>query len=490
MKEEASQGVGLKRKRPARQYDDAGYDDRGGSSIEEPSDDPNNEGGHISWHTIRNDYRQGANSRILYYLASLGPGTIPALIEGNLPRKMQDTSFAEEYGPHLRPRATQGTYTAYLAAADPRRNTQAEQTAILNIGRAQTLSELQKVAHSMREYIDIENANATARAKARAIDRERGGTSAQLDYSRARRYGSGAKKNKFDRHTWFLDNLDRTILNWSKDRRRSHLLDTHMERCYVYVGLSKNVLGRVTGHWAIGKPDSNLFALLAAVFKFHFGNRYEVEDFSYQVLKTTKVEDIGLDEILTSILTSSYLWDGGLNTVHAGVNIGSRKHWEDPAFIARLQENAESISRSGFIQRNIQDSIHKMERVKRALALLKVARAAQRCNLRTPSSVNQEAEPVATGQFLPGSGECDADEQISSVPTDATHGSNSDLSSPEARQLWASLQARDEQNRATLSRIHDLQERIKTLKTLETLRKLKECHDLWKAAALRRAEGK
>ncbi|KIW74551.1 hypothetical protein Z517_11321 [Fonsecaea pedrosoi CBS 271.37] len=92
--------------------------------------------------------------------------------------------------------------------------------------------------------------------------------------------------------------------------------------------------------------------LFTATVRYHFGNLFNVQHSTYRVFKTTKVEDIGLDEIVAS----------------AGGSTGSTANRTSKAYLDGLRRNALSILNSGFVDDNLRDAKRKIERVKKLLS--------------------------------------------------------------------------------------------------------------------------
>jgi hypothetical protein len=64
----------------------------------------------------------GSRARIYYYLASLPPDAIPALITGDLPSRMLDLDFKAKVGPHIDTVNSQSTYIIYAAHKETGKN--------------------------------------------------------------------------------------------------------------------------------------------------------------------------------------------------------------------------------------------------------------------------------------------------------------------------------------------------------------------------------
>ena len=55
-----------------------------------------------TWETIIEDYEQGVDSRVLYYLLVMYLRLIPALISGTLPSQIQNPDFARDVRPYIK----------------------------------------------------------------------------------------------------------------------------------------------------------------------------------------------------------------------------------------------------------------------------------------------------------------------------------------------------------------------------------------------------
>lgn len=420
--EEKTDEIEQKRKRPTREYEDPGYNQKKGPSDSEdelalsdhdagqahraddvdttrsdaadlhqtdsetdlgsietpPSSDtcgsgPGSIGGHKSWSRIIQDHELDNQSRALFYLCSMSPSVIPALIRGDLPSKMQNRRFARENGESLKLQDGPGTYTSWIGkvVAGGQVDTQASQSASAQRGKDYSLRQLSKLVSMMRTYIRIEEPRRPHTISfARKVDRHRGNYGDKLDYTRERYYGGGGQKDDFLKHEYWLNLTDQTYLSWSKPMRNTAqdwILDIPMSRCYVYVGMSESVKSRAPSHWT-GHPGlSPLFGLLIATTSMEFGDDYNVDQFTYQVVRVTRAEDIGLDEIMISILTSSYIWDGGVNFTYAGNKLQQQKKISTDFYQRSLKKNAESIQSSGLLTLNIMDAEEKIRLLQDAL---------------------------------------------------------------------------------------------------------------------------
>ena len=311
---------------------------------------------HVSWRKIIDDCNKGAHSRVLFYLASCHTKLRSSLIEGTLPSDMQDADYQGAVG-SLHARARPGAYSVYVALNSPQLNTQApEGVATKYVGWGLTMRDTQKTFRCMREYYEVDQQTEASIQRAKEIDQQRGrhGQAKVIDYaSGERRCGPD-----FRPHRYLAETVEENVLSWMKklNLATNHRLGKrHLKRCFSYSGISYNVWLRTSQHGPVGKADSDVYALLTAILSFLFKDKYDVVSFFYQILKTVSMDDINICEIMLSIMTSSFVWDGGLNKAFAG-GYGRSPKWDEPSFKATLQENADSIARSGFLQGSIDEA--------------------------------------------------------------------------------------------------------------------------------------
>lgn len=320
--------------------------------------------GHSSWKLIMDDFQTGVEGRIYFYLASLAPDMIRALIRGDLPRRMRDPEFQIRFGPHLTCRSSPGVYSIYVARTCPTRSSQLSADDGQHAGRGLSLRQLNTVVELMREYMDLDSVNSVSLAK--NIDTQKGEPSLELDYRNQRRYGGGGDYRVFEIHRKWLDHVERNVL---EDYRRQlgtsqeHMLDVPLQRCLPYVGSADDTLSGAVHHWTHEGRESPLYGLYTAVISFAFGEQFNVQDYTYQVFKTTRIEDIELNEKLVTTLLSGDPWDGGLCYTHAGPSESSSAERDTMASPEELESNAMSIQNSGFLDESIKDFEDKISRV-------------------------------------------------------------------------------------------------------------------------------
>ncbi|KAK5207975.1 hypothetical protein LTR41_006487 [Exophiala xenobiotica] len=279
----------------------------------EANDNDDVELGHSSWVKITDDYASGgAKSRMIFYLLSLGPDLTVAFLRGDLPRKLQhDADFRAKYAPYVTCRETQGVYSVFLARTSSTKSSQVSPDQAQLAGRGLTPHELMKVVADMLDYIDTSRPKSSELAQ--DIDQLKRGPNLDLDYSFGQR------------------------------------------RCLAYVGLGINTLERATNHWSHKGRESPLYGLYTATIWTNYGDLFGVQEYTYQVFKTTRIEDIGLDEIVASVLLSAYPWEGGLSYTWAGSSRGATGNRDNRAYTDGLTRNGLSIHNSKFLDDSIQD---------------------------------------------------------------------------------------------------------------------------------------
>lgn len=333
----------------------------------EEKEDPRNKGkADKSWQTLIDDYERGIRSRTLYYLMSIPEEVLMAIIEGNLPSKMQDDGFKSKYTSFLSLKPNQGVYVCYVGVAHQDVHSQLAATTIApKIGYGLTLNELRQVTDVMATYIvnDGSRGNDDPSA-AYDIDtrfRQSGkGVPVFSEYREGfRRYSSGGKEGQFDRIINYLYAID-DIYDTHTTSSTPDLSTKPLQRCFCYVGLSHKVKDRAPEHHTHTGKESPVWGLFTAVCRYLFSDKFSISDFTYQIIQTVRVEDIGLDEILVSILASGYAFDGGLCAVHAGQSTGSNVV-KNNTYYAELAASAKLYRDRGYQTKNIQTTLAKFE---------------------------------------------------------------------------------------------------------------------------------
>ncbi|KAK5092131.1 hypothetical protein LTR70_005736 [Exophiala xenobiotica] len=316
---------------------------------------------HSSWNLIIRDAEQ-ASPTLLYYLASMPPELIDALIAGNLPSCLEDENFRRKVQPFIRLHDCQGVYCLYLAVT--RQATLSTQQSLedeVNVGKSLTLREMLSVYNTIRMYIDVDHADSARLAK--LIDRRRSGARGlrkKLNYSYQRRYASGSFKDSFNHHLAWLDFVGNHYIKWARhcvETGQDHLLEERLRRCFVYVGLASNVSGRAPNHWKHLVGTSPVMGLVTAVVDFLFPDVFSVTSHTYQILRTVDRSHIGLDEKIITVLCGAYPWDGGLSTAFAAGSRGTGPRDNSLEKTEELDGSHLAIQRTGVSQKNINRSL-------------------------------------------------------------------------------------------------------------------------------------
>lgn len=318
-------------------------------------------GGHISWTRLIDDIDKGFQSRTLFYLCSLPPLLLPALIKGDLPSRMQDADFSRNVGPHIEPKMRQGAYVVYCARTAAQNATQGS---VDFVGYGPSFKQMLTILAKMKLYTDVDDPESANMAK--EIDSQFGEKKG-LDYKKQRRYASGSLCIDMSSHVYWIENYLYLNLHSADSLHKKDpndpRLSEYMLRCPVYVGLAGYVSERVTKHWNHSTDGSATMGLFCATTKWLYGDEFTIRNFSWHIFKTVSNDDIGLDEIILSVLTSALPTEGGLNVAHCGGSKGNPANKDHNTQTQRLNENAESIERWGFVDQNIADAAEKWSKV-------------------------------------------------------------------------------------------------------------------------------
>jgi len=316
-------------------------------------------GVHASWKLILKDWVHNDGLKLLYYLSQLHPKVIVALINGDLALKMQDPAFSSDVQAHLTPSDRQGTYAVFVSVQRT-----SNQSSVSNAGKGLTVRQIVQAYEDIMLYIDVENP--ASEPHARQVDEQFSGNKKlleTLDYKKERRYGSGKLHDEFVHHEEWLSYVEAHHSIWHErfeNTDQDHLLDVHLDRCPVYVGLAKGVVQRSEDHSNHAGSITPVLGLLCAVLKLRYGELFPTTTSTWQILKTIHTSHIGFDEKLTTILCSAYPWDGGLSTAYAGINRGQPGKYNDRDYDA-LQQNIKDIELSGLQKVNLDESDVKIQ---------------------------------------------------------------------------------------------------------------------------------
>ncbi|ETN41181.1 uncharacterized protein HMPREF1541_03116 [Cyphellophora europaea CBS 101466] len=332
------------------------------ANVANSGDDAALDNSHPSWKRLVKDIGLGAQSRTLFYLSSVCPKVLPCFIRGDLPRRMQEPGFRERVEKYTKTPKVQGVYAAYVSRVNPMLSTQANPSTITHVGKGLTFNQMIRVLETMRKYCDFDDPESLEIAT--AIDESwPDAAKLRLDHACERRFGdtTAAARNSLEKTIEWLDKLQfhlkqlRDQLKGSPDEHRR--FEEHLLRCLVYVGLGRNTAKRGGDHRFQMANESPIFGLYLATVQYCFGDYvYDIEDSTYQVFRTVRVENIGLDEIVASLLLSSYAWDGGLNCTHAGSSLGNNVDRSDLLYVQRMEDSARSIRMSQFQPENLMDA--------------------------------------------------------------------------------------------------------------------------------------
>ena len=253
----------------------------------------------------------------------------------------------------------------YVAAVDPKENEGRGIDNVHDIGKSLTLKQLAEVVQKMCLYISIHDPDSAAYAK--SIDDYVDGTyGLNLDYSFQRRFGVTEDRKYFDQHRKWIEHVEKHILRPAYTNEGSNEDVTrhqHLLICLAYVGFSTVVSQFSAEPWIEPYPESYIFGLFIAIVRAVCGNEYGAEYDSrsptYQIFRTTRTEDIGLDGLITSILLSSYYSDCGLNYTLAESTTSRLWDTDSSGYKKMLENNAVNIQTYGFIQRNVDDAARK-----------------------------------------------------------------------------------------------------------------------------------
>lgn len=328
-----------------------------------------------SWRTLIDDYEEkGIKSRSLYYLMSIPEEVLMAIIEGNLPSRMQEDSFRSKYTSFLSLKPNQGVYVCYVGVAHQDIYSQLlPLTASLSeVGYGLTLGELGQVIGTMHTYCINDSRTGNDRpVEARDIDTRyrpsgKKGLPDLVEYQDGfRRYSAGIRESQFDRIINYLYAID-DIYDIQNNATDMSMNNKRLQRCFCYVGLSHKVKDRAPEHHTHTGKESQIWGLFTAICRYLFHDKFSNSDFTYQVIQTVRVEDIGLDEILVSVLASGYGFDGGLSAVHAGQSTGSGVVRND-IYHEELNASARLYRQRGQQAKNISNTLTRFEEAQKVI---------------------------------------------------------------------------------------------------------------------------
>lgn len=333
---------------------------------------------HPSWQLILDDARCNDGRKIVSYLMQINPVVLSTFIKGNYPQVlMRDYDFEDfEVGRHRYPMHRQGTFARYIAR-DPNYERDTGKWPKGLPGTGLTPAELLRVYQDVKDYINLDHQ--TFRVEAKRIDHIPSlddNEPQELDYRYQRRYGYGRLQNNFEHHKTWLKHIENRYLPWILNLpddwyREEGSMYEPMDRCLAYVGSSWNSLHRTAEHWSNAEDSSLVFSLILAILGYRFPCQFSCDDkASTQVFLTVNPDDIGFDEVLTTILLSAYPWDGGLSTAYAGVNIGFGKELiQYPRYARRYRKSHREILYSDTFRAHRESTMAKRKALREAIGL-------------------------------------------------------------------------------------------------------------------------
>lgn len=323
---------------------------------------------HISWTKIQADFAKGSKSRTLFYYASMHPKSIIPFIEGTLPYLMrQDLEFARPVGPYVLLTQEQSIYAIYHtrnALPVPHRG-HVPTAENAKVGTSFSPMEWIELAHDLWEISDFQHNSAATRQLRREIECAITSTAGR----RQIQYENGDKDDCtfYSVHAYedylevWLQELEFSFLTEARKRYNDDPSDPWLHAPFTsgppYVGLSHHSLRRCGEHWGLtNRSEGIVFALLAGAVQRRYKGRFAMQQSSYQVFKTVRKSDIGLDEIAASVALGSYVEDTGLNISYAGVQTGSSISTSDEDHRRVHARHALEIQESEFLAANIAES--------------------------------------------------------------------------------------------------------------------------------------
>ena len=301
--------------------------------------------GHACWHRIIEDYKLGAASRILHMLATLPPDLILALLHGDLPSRMQDAAFADQVGPFVELTDCPGIYAVFVSRSGR-----------MDAGKGLTLNEMITVIKTMETYIDI--GKQQSEELAREIDSVFGSDISGIDYKEQRRFGGGMSQDNFVEHRLWLRKLSEIYgpkHDALKGTENEYLLDEPMARCFAYIGMAQSPLSRAPHHWQPKESSSPLWALFYSTVRHLCKDKYLARLSTYQIFRSIREDETGLEEIVLTTLMMNLGRHGGLNYCWAG---GALRSVDDQ----KIQKSLEFLREHDQRDANIQDAVEKLKR--------------------------------------------------------------------------------------------------------------------------------
>lgn len=311
---------------------------------------------------------------------------------------MEDPAFRAEVRPYTDPSSCQGTYVIFLAQTGlpPRGCTSGPLSAPVR-GMGPSPRQMLEVIDLVGLYVDIENPSSAE--VARDIDRQFHRNIDKIDYATQRYYGGGTDHDQFDKHRLWTISWDAALDGFRDevDSVDESGLDDFLSRSFPYPGLAGDVGQRYSQHLGFSKTTSRLMGLIRAIMEYKYPQMFGVDGFFFQVLRTVKVDDIGLDEIITCLLVSGMPWDGGLNFDWPGSSTGRKDGRGTDEYLRKLRESEHFISKHGFQERHVDESLEEYSLMKTRITEYKANVAALVSRRQAASSPADFAEGSESG---------------------------------------------------------------------------------------------
>lgn len=138
----------------------------------------------------------------------------------------------------------------------------------------------------------------------------------------------------------------------SSHRNTFDPLKQRMRRCLGYAGLSNKCADRCYQHFSHALHESSVYGLYTAVLKHRFGMDFRPSQNAFQILYSTRKEDLCLGELIVTILGGFLITEGGLNRIYGGVQPG-RPVSDEALRQEMFEENARAIEAAPFQKENI-----------------------------------------------------------------------------------------------------------------------------------------
>lgn len=289
---------------------------------------------------------------IPFYIATMLPRMITAVICNNLPSRLKDAEFrkeveewadiADKYGP--------GAYCISVADKET--------------GMVPTPNELLKVVSYMRRYIDLQDAAFRKEAELIDICFPRNIT---VDYRTEHRYMGTTKKADKDPFQAIIDWLNviqEEYLNELENALRdpTHqwflILDKQISRCFPYIGWATNVEERSHNHKVHSQGENQNFGLYSAVMQHLYGPKYHIE--RHVLFYALDGDHSGFLEILGHALAGSWHSLGGFNAWWAGGR--GYKGLDDLRCQKQIERHLKMVKDSGHIKQNLDQSLNRLKK--------------------------------------------------------------------------------------------------------------------------------